>query len=232
MTTSICVLGYGAVGQALVKKLKSYEGYNNKFRLHCIHVTNASADKYENLTTIVQHEVSGNLRVLADGTEGTESQTPFSNDLKWLLESQGHNIVVDCMSFNNQSTNLIFDLIKKKNSFHYMLACKDRVKNHWKELIELVKTNGGRISFNSIVAGDESEWSNIYLDQDNYHLYGDNPDLYLSRNSNPEKVVEVIYRDIMIQHAQELGQARKEEELRGSGEPCGLNDTFSWKDLD
>ncbi len=231
MTTSICVLGYGSVARVLVKKLKSYDGYNNKFKVHCIHVRDADADKYRELTTIVQSEGHGDLRVLVDGTENTESMTPFSSDLEWLLDSQGHNIVVDCTSYNEDSVKLVFDLIKRGNKFHYMLPSKELVRNHWQELIELVKTNGGRISFNSIVAGDESEWSNIYMDQENFHLYAENPDLYSFRNGGPEEVSGAIYKDIMIQHAEELRRAR-EEELRLSCEPCGINDTFSWKDLD
>lgn len=200
MTTSVCVLGYGPVGQALVKKLKSYEEYGNKFRVHCIHVTDSAADKYSNLTTVIQYEDHGNLRVLADGTEDTERFTPFGSDLEWLLDSKGHNIVVDCMSYNDKAVKLIFNLVKKGNKFRYIIADKKLTEGHAGDLETLAMTEGGAFNFKPA-----------------YEI-------------GIENVVNKIYEDIVDQHKIELKSA-KEEELRLSAPACGLNDTFSWDEL-
>jgi hypothetical protein len=258
--TSVCVLGYGPVAQAVVKRIKSKEGYNVDFRVHCVHVSDNKAEKYQSLTTVIEEPGNNWLTVLADGTENTKDRTPFGSDIEWLLDSIGHNVVVDCTSYNEDSTKLIFDLIKRGNNFYYMFPDKQLVRNHWKELIQNVKIYGGQISFNSIVAGDLSEWSELDLNQSNFHLYAENDDLYKFRNGGPEEVADVIVKDVFDFLEVELVRAReweamsdeekeaaqkhwKEQEeeriksaeaekLRLSAEPCGLTDTFSWKDLD
>lgn len=260
MPTSVCVLGYGPVGEAVVKKIKSREGYNVNFRIHVIHVRDNKDEKYKDLITVIEDPKDNWLPVLADGTEYTPDRTPFVSHVEWLLDSIGHNVVVDCTSYNEESTKLIFDMIRKGNKFHYMFPDKDLVRNHWKELIQETKIHGGQITFNSIVAGDSSEWSDINLTQDNFHLYAENEDLYRFRNGGPEEVADIIVKDVFDFLEIELAHARRweamseeekeamrehwkeqeaqrlkaaeEERLRREAEPCGLTDTFSWDKLD
>ncbi len=181
MTTSICVLGYGTVGQALVKKLKNYEEYNNKFKVHCVHVTDANNDKYASVTTIIEDKNHGYLRVLADGTERTEKFTAFGSDLDWLLDSNGHNIVVDCMSYNDKAVKLIFSLVKKGNKFRYIIANKKLAEGHGGDLETLAMTEGGVFNFKPA-----------------YEI-------------GIENVVNKIYEDIVDQHKIELKSAKEEE---------------------
>ena len=259
MPTSVCVLGYGPVARAVVKKIKATDGYNVNFRVHCVHVRDNKAEKYKDLTTVIEDTKDNWLTVLADGTENTPDRTPFGSDVDWLLNSFGHNVVIDCTSYNKESTKLVFDLIAKGNKFYYMFPNKELVKNHWKDLIRDIKIYGGQISFNSIVAGDKSEWSEINLNQDNFHLYAKNDELYKFRNGGSEETAEILVKDVfdfleeelkrereweamseeeklaMQEHWKEQEKERlrkaEEERLRNSAEPCGLEDNFSWEDL-
>lgn len=259
MPTSVCVLGYGPVAQAVVKKIKDTDGYNVNFRVHCAHVRDNKAEKYKNLTTVIEDTKDNWLTVLADGTENTPNRTPLNDDVDWLLNSFGHNVVVDCTSYNEDSTKLVFDLIAKGNKFYYMFSNKELVKNYWKALIQDIKIYGGQISFNSIVAGNDSKWSEIDLTQDNFHLYAENEELYKFEEGSLEKTVEVIVKDVFKILEEELKKEQEweamsdeeklakqeywkeqekerlkkaeEEKLRKSAEPCGLQDNFSWEEL-
>lgn len=203
MATSVCILGYGNLAQALVKKLKSFENYGNNFRVHCVQVQNSESEKYSNLSTVIKYSESNWLRVLLDGTENTENQTPLGNDTEWLLSSDGHNIVVDCMSYNEKSVKLIMNLVKKGKKFRYIISSKKLAEGHGGDLQMLAMAHGGVFNFKPA-----------------YEIGIDN-------------VVNEIYLDIISEYNIEMKRAKeeKEESLRMSGQPCGLEDTFSWEEL-
>lgn len=200
MATSVCILGYGQLAQELVKKLKSFENYGNNFRVHCVHVRDAEAIKYSKLSTVIQYNEVNWLRVLLDGTEDTESRTPLGNDTDWLLNSDGHNIVVDCMSYNEESVKLLFAMVKKRKNFRYIISGLEIAEGHGGDLEIAAMTNGGVFNFRPA-----------------YEI-------------GIKNVVNKIYEDVIDQYNIEMKRA-KEEELRLSSRPCGLEDTFSWEDL-
>jgi len=203
LATSVCVLGYGQLAQALVKKLKLFSNYGNNFRVHCVHVRDSNSDKYSQLSTVIKHSETNWLRVLLDGTENTENCTPLGHDTDWLLNSDGHNIVVDCMSYNEDAVKLLFKMLRKEKNFRYIISGLKIAEGHGGDLQTVANTHGGVFNFEP------------------------------AYETGIDKVVDKIYEDIINQYEIEMRRAKKEEEekLRLSGQPCGLEDTFSWEEL-
>jgi len=230
MATSICILGYGKLARSLVSKIKSYEDYNNEFKLHCIHVRDSNDPKYQDLITTIEYTKDNWLQVLADGTENTDRFTPFGGDLEWLLDSGGHNIVVDCMDYNEDSKNLIFDMIKKGNKFYYIIPDPVMRDLHKDYLQSLLTIHGGQINFDSSeVTGIPAVIDVIYdqvLERHSIEMKAAEEWAKLSEEEKKEKEAHWAAEE------EKRIKAAKEEELRLSGEPCGLGDSFSWKDLD
>lgn len=187
MTISIALLGFGAVGKEVYKQLQEVSGFMDEFRIHVIQVpdlSNYSVAKDDNW-----------YNWLGDESFGTAKQVTIGDDTEWLIDSDGHDTVVDCTSYNEASKQLVFDLLAKG---HWLITCsKELVSNHWRELVEIAKKSNGSISFNAIPASAEpTEYDGINLTQDNFADYSDGP-LYIYRNAGPEETAAVIVKDLI-----------------------------------
>lgn len=231
MATSICVLGFGDLGQSLVKKLKSYENYGDNFRVHCIHVRDSKAKKYEALTTTIEYGNENWLQVLADGTETNEAtMTPIGNDLEWLLNSEGHNVVVNCMSRNDESVKLIFDLIAKGNKFYYIFLDSAYEEYYAKDIESLVKVYGGNINYKpaEYLEIDEKVDATYRAILDIHDIEVQNALAWEQLSAEEKLEKEALW----AAEEEKRLKAVEQEKLRLTGEPCGLEDRFSWSELD
>jgi len=257
MTTSIAFLGYNDVAKALISKIKNLDSYSKDIKVHCIHVRDSKAQKYLDISTVVEDRPGNFLQVLLDGTEYTDRFTPMGNDVEWLLDSNGHNLIIDCMSYNEDSKNLIFDLMKGDRHFYYFFLNKDLVKNHWKELLASAKKYGCRLSFSALLSGSPLRKEGVSLTQDNFEDYAENNVLYEQSEYSAEEIAEIIFQEILEERAvanerqaewdalsdeeklakEKHGEEQEKARLAALEKekdcvPCGSVDTFSWADLD
>ena len=186
MFISIALLGFGHVGKEVYKRLREIPGYMEDFRIHVIQVPNL--DNYP----VAKDKDWYNW--LDDDTFGTDKQVSIGDDVEWLVESEGHDTIVDCMSYNESSKKLIFDLASKP---HWILTCsKELVNKHARELIGIAKASGARLSFNSIPASETPcEYDNIDLNQDTFLEYSDGP-LYIYRGAGPGITADYLVKEI------------------------------------
>lgn len=188
MLVSLCILGFGAVGKEVYKQLKEVPGFNVDWRIHLFYVPDMSKYPEAKKNSISQTKIY-------DETFETELETTIGDDMEWLLNSDGHDTIVDCTPYSDSSKDLILGLLNRGYWFH--TCSKGLVKNHWKELVELAETKSAKYYFNSIPSGDHSEYTEIDLTQENFSKYGDNQDLYIYRNGEAEATAAIIVRDIV-----------------------------------
>lgn len=187
---SIALLGFGKVGQQVYEKLKAVPGYAEEFRIHAIHVPDIS--KYPTaFTPEMYHAVN-------DETFGTAKQVAIGSDEEWLVESEGHDTIVDCTPYTPESMALVLKLLAKGHSLH--TCSKGLVSAHWVELCDLIKKSGNtKIYFNSIPASKEPcKFDDIELTSDTFSEYADS-DLYSYRGAGPSETAEYIVKDIIKQ---------------------------------
>jgi hypothetical protein len=190
MLISIALLGYGAVGKAVHRKLKDIPGYGVDFRIHVIQVTNVSKHKVD--------RTPENWLVVADGTLGTAEQTTIGDDTEWLKGSEGHDTVIDCTSYSEESKELVLALLRRGYWLH--TCSKELVSAHWEELLDICQAvPGANICFNSIPASKTMEkFMDVDITDINFEDYKD-LDLYSYRGANADITAEYIVRDILLE---------------------------------
>lgn len=186
MFISIALLGFGHVGKEVYKRLREIPGYMEDFRIHVIQIPNL-----ENYP-VARDENWHNW--LDDESFGTDKQVSIGDDVDWLIASDGHDTIVDCMSYEESSKKLIFDLAAKP---HWILTCsKELVNKHARELITTAKASGARLSFNAIPASEAPcEYDDIDLNQDTFLEHSNGP-LYEYRGAGPEITADYLVKEI------------------------------------
>lgn len=187
MKVGICLLGYGNVGKEFYKQLTEDSRYGTDILIHTIQVTDPG-----------KHDV---IRLPEDGrwVLNNQHRTNITNDSAWLIESAGHNVVVDTASYNNESKPLILDLLSKG---HWLYTCsKELAWNDWELLVECAKNSGARIDFNSIPSSDTpTKYTDIDLNQSNWKDYVNDSDMFVFRGGGPKEtakaIVEQLYKEL------------------------------------
>ena len=169
MHVSIGLIGFGAVGQAFAKLTDQIEPRDN-FRIHAILVRDIAGKKFNDVE--------------------------ITNQSDWFVPSNGHNIIVDASSYNEETKSYILaSLLDGKD----LITCsKELVNKHWQELLDAAKTGGSKIYFNSIPSTDDEscKFNSIYLTSDNFEQYANN-DLYIYRGGDAEITARFIYNDVV-----------------------------------
>lgn len=186
MRVGICLLGYGNVGKEVYRQLTEDPRYGTDIWIHTIQVTDPS-----------KH----NVKVSENGGWVLDNQylTNVSNDTEWLLESTGHNVVVDTASYNDDSKPLILDLLSRG---HWLYTCsKELAWNDWELLVECANNSGARIDFNSIPSSDTAtKYTDIDLNQSNWKDYVNDSDMFVFRGGGPKEtakaIVEQLYKEL------------------------------------
>ena len=186
MRVGICLLGYGNVGKEVYRQLTEDPRYGTDIWIHTIQVTDPS---------------NHNVKVSENGGWVLDNQhlTNVSNDAEWLLESTGHNVVVDTASYNDDSKPLILDLLSRG---HWLYTCsKELAWNDWELLVECANNSGARIDFNSIPSSDTAtKYTDIDLNQSNWKDYVNDSDMFVFRGGGPKEtakaIVEQLYKEL------------------------------------
>ena len=247
MMLSFCVLGYGPMGQEFTKRVKALDYYKvedsdtNKVRVHTIVVPNISSDKYDELRFSYERSPEGTFRCLNDGTQMTTKETPICDDLPWLMETDGHDVVMDFMSYNKYAKKILLQQISR--GYWTPLCGKEMVKNHWKEILATAKESGARLSFNMLATGLDG-YKDIDLNQDNFELYADDQKLYEHRDVTVADILDELLPSLDVEYRIRHARAnpppppRKYRKLDGpaveiekESDACGTDDTVPWGKL-
>ncbi len=189
MLISIALLGFGDVGKQVYEKLKRDDGFGVDFRVHIVQVSDVSKHNPAVINS------NGWMVVNDENSSDPIKRVTIGDDLEWLLQSDGHDTVIDCTSYSEESKDLVMALLRRGYWLH--TCSKELVAKHWEELVDICKTNrSARVFFNSIPASRTLE---KYMDVDitnyNFEEYKDS-DLYSYREADADITAEYIVRDI------------------------------------
>jgi hypothetical protein len=192
MLISIALLGFGEVGKRVYEKLKRDDGFGIDFRVHVVQVTDVTK---HNPATI---NSNGWMVVNDENSEDQIKRVTIGDDLEWLLQSEGHDTVIDCTSYSEESKDLVMALLRRGYLLH--TCSKELVSKHWEELLDICnETPRARIIFNSIPASKTmKKFDDVDLTNYNFQLYKDK-DLYSYREADADITAEYIVRDIFDQ---------------------------------
>ncbi len=135
MFLSVCILGLNEYSKKVVAEYKKLNGYGDKFRVHCIHVTDLSSHLNDITTreyTVIGSNESSPIQALKDGTEMDDDlMVPITVDDDWLLQSDGHDTVL----LASEEYQSLYDSLKEKG--YLALSC---VEYREDEVVELFKS--------------------------------------------------------------------------------------------
>jgi len=226
MLMSILVLGYGAAARDFVARFKSSELYKtsdldpDKARIHVVHVADNEDPRYAKYIT--KHDFAdGNIMtILKDGTEHGDNQTPFGDDLEWLLASDGHDTVVELEDGNTTWLKQVLPSLARKGCGIY-LTNKDLSDELGESLVAASKEGSedtGKPGFVEVKSANDLDELITTLE----NIIKDRKKIaYLNRDyPNWDKKEEVF--DL---------SSLSEIEMSREGEACGTEDSVSWEKL-
>jgi hypothetical protein len=217
MLLSIALLGFGDVGRQVYNKLKRDPGFGIDFRVHIVQVQDVA--KYN--PVVINSE--GWMVVNDEDSSDPVKRVTIGDDLEWLIESDGHDTVVDCTSYSEQSKDLVMALLRRGYWLH--TCSKELVSKHWKELIDICKINQrASVSFNSIPASKTmKKFMDVDLTNYNFEEYKD-LDLYSYREADADVTAEYIVRDI-------FSELKKRRFLSGANSSLIENKLYEYNKL-
>jgi hypothetical protein len=94
---------------------------------------------------VCRYEIRGNFaNVLLDGTEKTNKENSIGSDIEWLMESDGHDMVVEATNNSEDYLETLLGLIAKG---YWVVVTSDIFKNEkWGILESASRASGGRLS--------------------------------------------------------------------------------------
>ena len=207
MLISIALLGFGDVGKKVYEKLKLDSGFGIDFRVHIVQVR----DVTKHNPAIINSD--GWMVVNDENSEDQIKRVTIGDDVEWLLQSEGHDTVIDCTSYSEESKDLVMALLRRGYWLH--TCSKELVSKHWEELLNICsETPRARIIFNSIPASKTmKKFNDVDLTNYNFKLYKDE-DLYSYRKADANITADYIVRDVFDQ----LGRRRLENQDMELGE--------------
>ena len=183
MITSVCVLGYSEEAINFIsefKKVKYYKKRDSDTEGVRIHVLYAEVDDLSKTNLLHRYEMAGGenyANVLRDGDQETKKEVTFSNDREWLIESNGHDTIVEMAESPDEYYLTLLDLIKNGYSVH--LTSKKFTEDCLEEIISLAARSNSKVtvhdSVSSVLATLDDEYKNK-LDRHRKNLYIDSLD--------------------------------------------------------
>jgi len=149
MITSLCVLGYGKEVKEFVqeyKKVKYYKKRDSDTEGVRVHVVYAAVNDLAATNMLVRYNLGdGNFaNVIQDGDQKTKREVTFSNDREWLIDSDGHDTIVDISDTPDKYYLTLLDLITPGRSVH--LIRKKFTENYLEEITSLAKERNARVT--------------------------------------------------------------------------------------
>lgn len=150
MITSVCVLGYSEEAMNFIseyKKAKYYKKRDSDTEGVRIHVLYAEVDDLSKTDLLHRYELAGGenyANVLRDGDQETKKEVTFSNDREWLLESNGHDTIVETVESADIYYATVLQLIRRGFSIH---LTSSRYKEFYlEEILAVAKESGARVT--------------------------------------------------------------------------------------
>lgn len=117
MLISVCVLGYSEIAKEFVEKFKSLPYYKKRdsdtegVRVHLVYVDDPDLLEKD---FVYRYEKKDNFaNVLNDGDQETKREVTVGNDTKWLLESDGHDMVFEAVDDVDAYFETLLGLIRR-----------------------------------------------------------------------------------------------------------------------
>jgi hypothetical protein len=117
MLISSCVLGYGDTAKEFVSRFKSLPYYKKRdsdtegVRVHTVYVNDESLLDKE---YVYRYKKNNNFsNVLNDGDQETKREVSVGNDSKWLLGSDGHNMIFEAVDGAKGYFDTLLALIRR-----------------------------------------------------------------------------------------------------------------------
>lgn len=183
MITSICVLGYGKEALEFVqeyKKVKYYKKRDSDTEGVRVHVVYAAVNDLSSTNMLFRYNLGDDnyANVLRDGDQKTKREVTFSNDRDWLIESDGHDTIVDVSDAPDKYYLTLLDLIKPGRSIH--LIRKKFTEKYLEEITLLAKDRNARVTLHegidSVLATLDAEYKDK-LESHRKNLYKDSLDV-------------------------------------------------------
>lgn len=165
MITSLCVLGYGEEALEFIKSYKEVKYYKKRdsdtegVRVHVVY---AAVNDLASTNMLFRYNLGNDnyANVIEDGDQKTKREVTFSNDREWLIESSGHDTIVDLSDTPDKYYLTLLDLIKPGYSIHLMR--KKFTENYLEEITLLAKSRNARVTLHdgieSILASLDAEY--------------------------------------------------------------------------
>lgn len=150
MLLSICVIGVTTDSMDFTgrfKSLKYYKKRDSDTEGVRIHVTFADDDNLLESNFTYRKELSdGNFaNLLNDGTQGTKKESTISNDTSWLLESNGHDTVVEMSEDVDKYLDILVTLLKR--GYETYITSRVYADNYWKVLEDAAIEGNTRVIY-------------------------------------------------------------------------------------
>lgn len=150
MITSVCVLGNSPETLKFIQEYKALKYYKKRdsdtegVRIHVLHVEDP--DLLSKDVTMRYQLNNGNYaNVLNDGTKGTAKESTISNDTEWLLESNGHDTVVEFSEDPDKYLNILISLISR--GYTTYITSDKYLTDHKVFIDEAAKSSGAKVVF-------------------------------------------------------------------------------------
>ena len=166
MITSICVLGCSKEALEFVKeykKVKHYKKRDSDTEGARVHVVYAEVPDLARTGLLHRYAIKNGenyANVLLDGDEETKKEVTFSNDKEWLIDSNGHDTVVEMVENPGKYYLTLLSLLKNGYSVH--LTSPKFTKDYLEEITLLAKQNNARVTIHddmqSVLASLDAEY--------------------------------------------------------------------------
>lgn len=166
---SVAIFGCGAVGSEIVNLLQNQDISPDEFRIHAVLVQNTT--KSRNVQNI-----------------------HLTSDYDWLVNSDGHNIVIDALPGVDRS----FDLICRSLAKGYdVITCnKEVMMVRGKDLYLHALNSTGILHLNSIPASAEkTSFDDVDITHNNFLDFSEE-ELYGFKDAGPRETALYIHRDL------------------------------------
>lgn len=176
------MLGYGQEVLEFIKeykKVKYYKKRDSDTEGVRVHVVFAAVNDLASTNLLVRYNLGDDnyANVIQDGDQKTKREVTFSNDRDWLIESDGHDTIVDISDTPDKYYLTLLDLIAPGRSVH--LIRKKFTENYLEEITSLAKERNARVTLHdgieSVLVSLDAEYKEK-LDLHRKNLYQESLD--------------------------------------------------------
>lgn len=148
MLLSACVLGYTDLSAEFISRFKKLPYYKKRdsdtegVRIHVVHVEDSD---FLERPYIYRYQKDDNYsNVLNDGDQGRAKEVCIGNDRDWLLESNGHNLIVEVSEDPDIYLDILLNLISKG---YWTIITSDKFKTRYlAQITEAASASGAKLS--------------------------------------------------------------------------------------